>query len=115
MTRLLRPFQWVFLALVLSACTQIGLSPPETFNQKALAATKVSQAIASTAISLRAAGKLSDADRDNIVATLRTAEQGIDLASISFKTDPAAGMTKLDASIAVLTALQAYLAAKGGR
>jgi hypothetical protein len=101
-------------ALVLmTACSSLGLSSPETFNQKALAAQSTVTAIANSALSLRQAGKLSDADRDNVVATLRSAQQGIDLATLIAKQDPAGGMTKLDTTITVLTALQAYLATKG--
>jgi hypothetical protein len=100
-------------ALLLSACAALGLSTPETFNQRALAATGTSQAILRTAIDMRAAGKLSDADRDNVVATVRTAEQGIDLAATIAKTDAPAGTARLQASIAVLNALSAYLATKG--
>jgi hypothetical protein len=112
-------------AVLISGCTTLGLSKPETFNQAALAATGTSQAVLRTAIDLRAQGRLSDADRDNVVATVRTAEQGIDLAQAIVKTcpkdqtgEPTAacadpGFVKLRASIAVLNALSAYLATKG--
>jgi hypothetical protein len=101
------------LAMALfAACSTLGVSSPDTFNKKALAAHGTVTAIANSALTLRAAGKLSDADRDNVVSTLRAAESGIDLATLTAKTDTAAGSTKLDASIAVLSALQAYLLAK---
>lgn len=105
----------MFVAIMvgIAGCAQLGVQSPETFNQKAVAAHSTVEGIAKTALALRQAGKLSDADRTNIVATLRSAEQGIELATIVSKTDPAGGLTKLDASIAVLTALQAYLATKG--
>lgn len=101
------------LMIGIAGCAQLGVQAPKTFNQKAVAAHATVEGIAKTALSLRQADKLSDADRTNIVATLRSAEQGIELATIVSKTDPAGGLTKLDASIAVLTALQAYLATKG--
>ena len=105
----------VALSLIvgLAGCAQLGVQAPQTFNQKAVAAHGTVEGIAKTALTLHQAGKLSESDRTNIVATLRSAEQGIDLATIVSKTDPAGGLTKLDASIAVLTALQAYLATKG--
>ena len=48
-----------------------------------------------------------------MVSTLRSAEAGIDLAVLTYKTNPQAGGDKLTATITVLTALQAYLATKG--
>lgn len=101
------------LAFVLAACTGLGVQSPATFNQKVLAAHSTVTAIANSASTLRAAGKLSDADRDNVVSTLRSAEAGIDLAVLTHKTNPQAGGDKLTATITVLTALQAYLATKG--
>lgn len=102
-------------SLILSGCAQVGAPKPESFNQKALAAHATIEGIAKSALTLREAGKLSDADRDNIVATLRNAQAGIDLATTIAKGNPTAGMSKLDASIAVLTALNAYLASQGAK
>jgi cbb3-type cytochrome oxidase cytochrome c subunit len=93
-------------ALLLTACAAFGVPPATTFNTRALAATNTVQVVAKQAITMRAAGKLSDADRDNVVATLRTVEGGIDIAS---KTGD---ITKLDATVAILTSLQTYLATK---
>lgn len=98
---------------ILGACAQLGVQAPATFNQKAVAAHQTVEGVAKLSLTLYQAGKLSEADRTNIVATLRSAEQGIDLATLASKTNAQAGMTKLDASIAVLTALQTYLATKG--
>lgn len=101
------------LMIGIAGCAQLGVQAPKTFNEKALAAYGTVEGIAKTALTLRQAGKLSDADRDNVVDTLRSSVQGIDLAKVISQTDPAGGLTKLDTSIAVLTALQAYLATKG--
>lgn len=96
----------------LTACAGLDITPPQTFNQKALAAHKTVTTIAQSATTLRAAGKLGDADRANIVSTLKAAESGIDLATELAKTDATAGSTKLELQIKVLTALQLYLATK---
>ena len=101
------------LAFVLTACASLGVQAPATFNQKALAAHATVTAIANSAATLRTAGKLSDADRDNVVSTLRSAEAGIDMAVLTYKTNAQAGSDKLTATITVLTALQTYLATKG--
>lgn len=115
----LRPITWLaFIAallLVLAACAQLGVPAADTFNKRLLAGYQTVEAIATSAGSLRAAGKLSDADRDNVVATSRTAIAGLDLARQVHQTNPQAGDDKLSATITVLTALQAYLATKGAK
>ena len=103
----------ILLAFTIAACAQLGVPAADTFNKKAVAAHNTVSGIAKAATALRAAGKLSDADRDNVVATLRSAETGIDLATMIAKTNPQAGIDKLSATVAVLSALQAYLATKG--
>jgi hypothetical protein len=107
---------WLLFAfLLLSACAQLGVPSPDTFNKRALAGYSTVEGIAKTATELRTAGKLSDADRDNVVATSRTAIAGLDLARQVHSANPQAGEDKLTATIAVLTALQAYMATKGAK
>lgn len=101
------------LVTLLIGCAQLGASAPQTFNQRILASYTTVEAVANSASYLRAVGKLSEADRDNVVSTARTAIAGIDVAAQVGKTDPVAGQAKLTATIAVLTALQSYLATKG--
>lgn len=99
-------------ALLLAACAQLGVPAADTFNKKALAAHQTVTAVAQSATTLRTAGKLSDADKANIVASLTAAEQAIDLATALSKTDATAGSTKLDSAVIALTALQSYLLAR---
>ena len=111
------PIQYLLalLMVLLSACSSMGALPADTFNKKLLAGYSTVEVLAKSAATLRAAGRLSDADRDNVVDTLRNATAGLDLAAQVGNADPAAGMTKLNATLSVLTALQAYLATKGGQ
>lgn len=113
MTRL-HPTTWLMFAcaLMFAACAQLGVPAADTFNKRLLAGYQTVETVASTASTLRTAGKLSDADRDNVVATSRTAIAGLDLAKQTHATNPQAGNDKLTATITVLTALQAYLATK---
>lgn len=115
MTRL-HPTTWLLFAcaLLLSACAALGVPDADTFNKRAMAGYQTIETVASTAGTLRIAGKLSDADRDNVVSTTRAAITGIDLAKQIYQTNPQAGNDKLTATITVLTALQAYLATKQG-
>jgi hypothetical protein len=107
---------FVLLSMMLvTACAAIGVPSPDTFNKRALAGYSTVEGIAKTASELRTAGKLSDADRDNVVATSRTAIAGLDLARQVHSANPQAGEDKLSATITVLAALQAYLATKGAK
>lgn len=111
MNRLLAPFFLTF-ALLLAACAQLGVPAADTFNKKALVAYTTVEGVAKTAASLRAAGKLSDSDRENVLTTGRAAVTGIELAKQIYTTNPQAGDDKLTATITVLAALQTYLASK---
>jgi hypothetical protein len=98
------------LALILAAaagCASIGVQAPSTPAQKVLAARATVTAVANSAIALRQAGKLSDADKASVVGSLKAAEQGIDIA------DQTGDMDRLSASIAILSTLNTYLATKG--
>lgn len=115
MKRLIALLPGLLFAAILMACSTFGVQAPQTFNQRLMAGYTAVEVVATNATQLRAAGKLSDADRENVVATGRTAVAGLDLAAQVHKTNPAAGQEKLTATIAVLTALQAYLATKGAQ
>lgn len=111
------PATWLAFcfALLLAACAQLGVPEADTFNKKVFAGYNTVEGIAKTASDLRTAGKLSDGDRDNVVATARSAIQGLDLAKTLHASNPQAGNDKLTATITVLTALQAYLATRGAK
>lgn len=110
--------------LALSACAQLGLSAPDTFNKRIAAGYATVQVVAESAKTAYAAGKLSEKDRTNVVATTRAGVEGLDLAQTmhSAVCPPTAAPTcaapaadaKLTATLAILTALQAYLATHSG-
>ena len=102
----------LLLAALLAACASLGMAPADTLNKKALAAHTTIEGIAKSASLLRSANKLSDTDKQHVVDTLIEAEAGIYIAQTLAKTDINAGMAKIDMSVAVLTALQTYLATK---
>lgn len=100
-------------ALLIAGCGTLGNTPAaDTVNKKAVAAQLTITAVSNTAATLRAVGRLNDADRDAVVAKLRRAESDIALAQVLAKTDPLGGASMLDKSIAVLTELQNYLLTK---
>jgi hypothetical protein len=109
------PTLWLcaVFAMLLSACTALGIQAPETFNQRLAVGYVTVEGVAKQAQALRASGKLSDADRANVVSTNASAIAALDLAKQMHATNPQAGTEKLTAAITVLNALSAYLATKG--
>jgi hypothetical protein len=105
------------------ACAQLGMAPVDTFNKKLAAGYATVDAIAQGATALVQSGKLNSTDQANVVATAKAGVQGLDLARSMYTqscppgTPPTCAApnatTKLEATIAVLTAMQAYLATKG--
>lgn len=114
----LSPIKWLWavLALMLAACVATGpAAPVDTFNKKLVVGYATVEGVVKSSSQLRAAGLLSDADRDNVVDMARTAVQGMDLARSLASTDPAAATAKLQVSLTALQALQAYLLQKGAQ
>lgn len=109
------PHPLAFLAVVLLAgCAALGLSTPQTFNQKLLGGYSTVTEVRSDATVLVGAGKLSPDDAQNVQDQATNLRAGLDVARTVSKTDPTAAVGKLTATITALTALQAYLATKKG-
>lgn len=103
------------LALLLSACAQLGGPTPKTFNEKTLVAIAAIDEVQKSATTLIKAGKISPDDAQNVVNTADTAQAGIAVARQISATDLNAATAKLQTVTVVLTALQAYLATKGAQ
>ena len=103
----------VAFTALLGACAQLGMQSPDTFNKRVAAAYVTVQTVADGATAALTAGKLSKSDATNVVTTGRTALQAIDVAAQLHSTNPKAGEDKLAATLAILTALQGYLATQG--
>lgn len=101
----------MLMLAVLTACA--SMAQPDTFNKKAAAAYVTVQTVAESANAAYKAGKLSKDDAANVVATTRATVQAIDVANVIYQSNAKAGEDKLAAALAVLTALQAYLATQG--
>lgn len=113
----------MMVVAVAFGCAQLGMSPADTFNKKLAAGYATVDAVAQGATQLVQQGKLHPTDQANVVATTKAGVQGLDLArSIYAQSCPPgspatcaapAATAKLEATIAVLTAMQTYLATKG--
>lgn len=101
------------LCALFVACAQLGLPAPETMRERIAAAQGASTQLRASATQLLNAKKISSADATNVLKTTDAAAEGIALAMQISATDPAGADTRLKAAVAVLGALQAYLATKG--
>lgn len=118
-----RFFASVFLALMyvlgtvavtapLQGCATLGVPTADTVNKKAAEAYLAVTAGANSVITMRAAGKMSEADRDKTVAALQGVKTGIDSVVKLSTTDPGTAMTNLDRIMLTLNGLTAALAAQ---
>jgi hypothetical protein len=112
MNRLRNYAALTFACWLLVACSTINLGVPKSFNASLQDGYTAITAIVNTAGTLYAAGKLSDADKANVVSVATEAKNGLDIARQIHTTDPTAGADKLTATIAGLTALQNYLVSR---
>lgn len=118
-------------AFAMAACTSMGMATPDTFNKKTLAAYKTVQTVSEVAAA-NAGKTLSKSDAQNVYAVGQASIQAIQLAEQMYaascpataqpKVEPAAvpcvstaADAKLQATLAILTALQAYLATQGAK
>lgn len=97
---------------LLGACAQLGLSTPQTFDQKIYAAADTVKQIQVSATTLVRAGKISADDATTVLTATDAATAGIQVARGYAVTNAAQADTKLKAVLAALTLTQTYLAAQ---
>ena len=111
--------KWVLnalaVAIVLSACAQLGLLQPQTPAQKVAAGYVTADAINQSATQLLNERKISSDDAQHVLNSTRAARQGLDIARKLEKVDPKGATAKLEAQMVILQALQKYLAEKEKR
>ena len=103
------------LSLLLSlivGCASIGLSAPETWNQRLIAGYSAVTAIRTTNVMLLDAGTISAGDGENVSKTADVARAGLDVARSLARTDISAAEGKLTAVRTTIAALSAYLATR---
>lgn len=97
------------LLLLAAGCASLGVPVPQTFNGKAAAALTTVTGARQTTLTLLQAHKLTPDDAANVDKQADNLRQGIEVARTIHAGDPAAGDTKLTATIAALQILTAYL------
>jgi hypothetical protein len=114
----MKRFAWGWLAIfafaMLSACASLGVPPADTFAKRLAAGYVTVQTVADSAAKLHAAGRITSDEARHVRSGLQETLAGLDAARAVGATDPAAAQTRLQASIQMLTALQAYLSTKQG-
>jgi len=113
--RTMKQAVWLFtLALLLSGCTALGLPQADTFNERLAVGYATVTTVRTTAVTLLNTKKISAEDGQNVLSTTDGARAGLDLARVLAGTNLPAAESKLTAARSILTAVQAYLASRGG-
>lgn len=103
-----------FFLLIASGCAALGVPTPTTFNERLASGYVTVNAVMDTTRALLSAKKITPDDAENVVKQCDNVVAGLDIARTISKGDLPAANTKLTATLAVLTALQSYLATKKG-
>ena len=100
---------------MLTGCAQLGVQAPKTFNEKAYAAALTIDSVQKQTSTLLKANKISPGDAENVLKAADVATEGIKVARTYATTAPTTANSKLDAAVAGLAALTAYLNAQGSK
>lgn len=105
----------VLTLFALSGCTQLGIAPAQSFDQKLAYAEQVDTAVlTASTVSLRAQ-QISSDDHEKVITMADQAKGLIDSAKLLSTTDPAGANAKLALATSVLTQLQTYLNSRKGK
>lgn len=106
---LLTLFLCLPIIAVMPGCSTLGIPVATTFNQRALSAYSTVEGVANATNTLLTAGKLSRADAVNVLEQLKNCKTALDVATSIHDGAPQLGEDKLQTTLAVLQALQAYV------
>ena len=99
--------QW--LLVLLSACAPIGVSAPQTFDERLAAGIATAFAVRTSSVALFRQGLMSADDAQRVQAQADTAREALEAAKELHATDRAAGDARLAAETAALQRLQMHL------
>lgn len=94
-----------YLCFILAACGALGVAAPQTFNEKAAAATISVNSASQTVLTLLQARKISPDESDKYIAALEDAQKAIDATRVIYKTDPLDAQNRLASAITALNLL----------
>lgn len=97
------------LLFLLGACATMGVPAPQTFQERALAATATVNTASQTVLTLLKARKITPDESDRYTDRTENAQNAIRLASSIYASDPLAAENRLEQTIALLQILTAEL------
>jgi hypothetical protein len=98
-----------FLIVLLTGCSLLAVPSPQTFNQRAAAATASVNTASQTVLTLLQARKISPDESDRYIDRTEEAQGAIDLTRSIHTTDPAGAEDRLALTIKELQVLTAEL------
>lgn len=98
-----------FLIVLLTGCSLLGVPQPQTFNQRAAAATASVNTASQTVLTLLQARKITPDESDRYIDRAEEAQGAIDLARSIHATDPTGAEDRLALTIKALQVLTAEL------
>lgn len=106
--------QLLALCLILTACTQLGLAPAQSLDQKIAYGYSVNAAVRTSAAQALNAGTIDITEAKQALAVTDTARAALDAATAANgHGDTTTAMGKLEMATSLLTQLQQYLQTKG--
>jgi len=103
----------VFAFSLLAACATTGTATQAQFTDSVARATILVDQVTLAADSAAKANVLKGQDAVNTLAAVKLARDGLNTAKATV--DPAQGLTKINVTLAILTATQTYLATLGAK
>lgn len=97
------------LVLLIAGCGVLGVPAPQTFNQRAAAATATVNTASQSVLTLLQAHKITPDESDRYTDRTEDAQQAIDLARGIYPADPTDAENRLELTIKLLQILTAEL------
>lgn len=98
-----------YLLFLITACGFLGVQSPQTFNEKAAAATISVNTGSQTVLTLLQSRKITPDESDKYTKSLEDAQEAIGFARTLYKTKPQEAEDRLAVTIAALNILLAEL------
>lgn len=105
----------LLMALCIAGCSTLGITSPQSFDQKLIYASGVNTSVLTGATAALRAHEISSEDHAQAMKLADEANTLIASAKLLSGTDPTAANAKLELATAVLTQLQTYLNSRKGR
>lgn len=103
------------LTLFLCACSSLGLTAPQSFDERLANAYGVHTAVVQATTVALSTGSISVADAQAVHGMEQNARALLDSAHAIEQSNPAGASTNLGLALSALTALQTYLNTHGGK